>query len=92
VAIGLSLKRTQKGTALKKEHPAKDYQKLETKIHKLTKMSGKTILKIQTSLSTPPSKLTIEPSGSTVFLGTKRLTLQIKRFSDLVSSERISAR
>ena len=92
VATGLSPKRTQQDTALKKKHQAKKSKKLETKMHRLTKMSGKTTRKIQTNLSSPLSNLTTELNGSTVFLGTKMLTLRTRRSSDSASSERTSGR
>jgi len=74
LATGLTPKRTQQDTALKKKNQAKESKKLETKMHRLAKMSGKTTLKTQTNLSSHIFNLTTEVNGRTVFLGTKMLT------------------
>ena len=86
----LFLKKAKQDTILKRENHLK--KSVKTKMHILTKMSGKIVLKIQTISFSTHSNQTTELNGSMISAGILKWRWLTRTFLEIKSSERISAR
>ena len=73
--IDLFRKEARQGTVQRKDYQVKVFDTVTTKMHRLTKMSGKIIIrKTLMTLISHPSSLTIELTGSISSPGTRKWT------------------